>query len=516
MKIKFHSIEVALLISYYYFTNQVSNRDLLELNSFKIRNVLSIAFNSEIKNLILEDLFSKGGNLLTSETKDNLYRYLSLEERDELKQLLSDYLEYQINSDWFESLTQELHSEAINTVLIPSVILNHDLILNQLNSLFPKKKFVAWISFNESSKTLILDYNHGWKKTNIFTIQNSNSTAIFLKHFFENIFQWKKYNADRHLFNRMNTQTRELIIGKKILSEIKDKLTSLRPKNSLNEWDILHEREHKSQLNPSEEIIIHFSPNTSNRYRISSSFLLEKDKRFSFKEGKDLTSNTAPFENKFNISNLENIITQIDLIEFNKAIEKDSSCARISESLSGQLNLNEDNGEFWKQLLELKVREHGMNHVFVEIEEISGIKKFVSLNTFKNTYCNPLSSSIIPREKKVFKAICHYLELPLEYRACMHRKRNLIGGHSQELNSKLKELIKVIINYNILNKCENDDELLEIISLSIDEIEKRVDMDFFGFTTKDSLIYGCIQLCYEIIDKMKLKPILKIEHNIPN
>jgi len=91
----------------------------------------------------------------------------------------------------------------------------------------------------------------------------------------------------------------------------------------------------------------------------------------------------------------------------------------------------------------------------------------------------------------------------------------VVGGHSQELHIKLKEIIKAIIEYGVLDKHAHDDALLEILNYSVDKIEKRVDMDYFGFT-KDSLIYACIELCYEITDKMKLKPIHKIEHVIPN
>jgi hypothetical protein len=40
-------------------------------------------------------------------------------------------------------------------------------------------------------------------------------------------------------------------------------------------------------------------------------------------------------------------------------------------------------------------------------------------------------------------------------------------------------------------------------------------MEYFGLT-RESLPYVCVAICYEIIDKMKLKPIFKIEHVIPN
>ena len=158
-----------------------------------------------------------------------------------------------------------------------------------------------------------------------------------------------------------------------------------------------------------------------------------------------------------------------------------------------------------------KAKEYEMEIVFAEIERISGVKHFISLYTFERTYCNPGSITIIPREKKVFKAICQYLELPLEYRAAMHRERNLIGGYSEEWRSKLKSLIVAMVNCEIFDQRRDDEELLEILNSSIDKIEKRVDIDFFG-STRESLIYACIAVYYEILEKIKLKPIIRIEH----
>lgn len=515
MHINFYDIEDSNLISYHYYSYKVSNNDLLELNSYKIRNVLSLVFNLKIRDIILDSIFNVNGTLISVETKDNLFKHLSAQERSELKIYLSTYLDYQIKSEWYNVLCKILNSESINTIVIPSQILSHDLILSQLKKIFPGLKFVDWLNYDQNKEALILDYNHAWQNRNICTVQNIGSHAIFLKHFFENTFQWKLYREERHIFNRMNTKTRENIFGKELITQVKQKLSSLRPEVNLNEWDVFHENNHKYSLNPQEEIVISYNPTNSNRYRISVTFLLVIDKKYSIKTAKELVANPINFENKFQFSNLENIISQIDLGKLNKAIEKDKSIDLIIQPLWKKFNLDENGGRLWKQLLHRKVKDYGTKEVYSEIERISGIKQFISLNTFENAYCNPENSTIVPREKIVFKAICSYLELPLEYRAAMHRERNLIGGHSQELHSKLKDLIKVIVEYGVLDKHSDDDALIETLNNVVDKIEKNIDMDFFGFT-RDSLIYACIEICFEITDKMKLKPILKIEHIKPN
>ena len=515
MKINFYKIEELQLLSYHYYVAQVSNNDLLELNGYKIRNILSIIFDKKTRDLVLEDLFNENGTFLSTETKVNLFRYLSSDERIDLKNYLFTYLDYQIESEWLQTISQLLNTEAINTILIPAPILRHHFILTQLKTLFPKKKFVDWHGYDETKEALILDYNHVWKKRNILSIQDSNFNAYFLKHFFESNYQRKVYGEERHLFNRMNTLTRESLISKEILIEVKEKLLSLRPPDSSNEWDVLHESNHKNSYNPQEEIVIYFSTSISNKYRINVSFLLVKDGKYTIKTAIDLVNNPAYFVGKYYFSNIENIITQIDLSKLNKAIEKDKSLDFIIQPLWDKFNLKKEDGTLWKQLLSRKAKENGLETVFSEIEEISGIKQFISLNTFENTYCDPNNNTIIPREKKVFKAICQYLELPLEYRAAIHRERNLTGGHSQELHSKLKDIIKVIVEYGVLDNHKNDDELLNILNHYVDKIENRVDMDFFGFT-RDSLLYACKEICYEIIDKRRLKPIIKIEYVIPN
>ncbi len=513
MNIYFYKIEELQLLSYHYYVAQVTNNDLLELNGYKIRNILSIVFDKKTRDLVLEDLFNENGAFLTSETKDNLFRYLSLDERIDLKNYLSTYLDYQIESEWRQTITHLLTTESINTVLIPAPILNHHLILTQLKELFPKRKFVDWHGYDEKPTALILDYNHVWKKRNILTLQDSNSNAYFLKHFFESTYQWKTYAEDKNIYATINTPLRISLFSPETLIEIKSKLDDLKPKNEENIWTTLLDENHNNMYNyiGKEEIKIYFDKNKANNYSMNNSFILAKENKFLIKNATDLIDNASKYEGEYKISNLENIILNIEVSKIIAAIGKDESILKIVQPLWQKFNLNEDDGSLWKQLLQNKAKEYEMEIVFAEIERISGVKHFISLYTFERTYCNPGSITIIPREKKVFKAICQYLELPLEYRAAMHRERNLIGGYSEEWRSKLKSLIVAMVNCEIFDQRRDDEELLEILNSSIDKIEKRVDIDFFG-STRESLIYACIAVYYEILEKIKLKPIIRIEH----
>ena len=517
MNIRFYKFHDLQLISYHRFVMNVSNNDFLELNGYKTRNILSIVFNHKTRDLVLDELFSANGNFLSSETKNNLLTHLSPEDALEIRQDLQNYLECQIQSDWLKYVSAILNEEKVNTILIPTPVLNHTLILNQLQTLFPKKKFVDWRGYDEEKKIVILDYNHIWKKRNIFTLEDSKFSACFLKHFFEDSFNWKLYNDDKRSFAAFCTPTRIALFGNDVINELKLTLASMRPANEASDFTKMLDESHNLQYNQysRDEIKIHFENQKTKNYALSSSFFLVENGKYEIEDAYTLLESCSKYEGAYSVANLENIILNIDVSKIIEAIEKDEAIYYIVQPLWVKFNLSEDDGSLWKQLLARKSKELGVNVVFKEIERLYGTNNFVSQNTFEGTYCNPKSTTIIPREKRVFKAICQYLELPIEYRAAVQRERNLVGSYSEELRGKLKALIKSMVECKVFDEQRDDDSLLEVLNVSIEKIEKDVDIDFFG-STREALIYSSIAIYYEIIEKIKLKPIVKIELSLAN
>jgi hypothetical protein len=517
MNINFFEIEESQLISYNYFKSQVNNNDLLELNGYKIRNIISLTFTEQMKNIVIENIFNSNGTFLSSQTQENLYKYLSPEEICDFKVHLSNYLDIQINSGWLDIIKKTLNENSINTLIIPTLALENQMILKQLKLLFPNKKFIDWLNFNEKSKVLILDFNHVWKKRNIFTLNQSITHSCFLKHFFENPYYWKIYNDEKIIYKSINTSTRISIFSSEVIDEIKIKLDSLKPKFQENGWARLLDEDLNNTYNyvSKDEIKLYFENQRGINYPIKNSFILFKNNEFLLKNGTELIESTHIYEGEFKIANLDNIISSIDIKKITDAIEKDKSIYKIIFPLWEKYNLNEKNGSLWKQLLKRKSDFLGIDKVFSDIEEISNNKQFVSLYTFENTYCNPENKTIIPRAKKIFKSICQYLELPMEYRAAIQRERNLIGENSEEGRLKIKALISIMIECKIFDQPKDDESLLESINHSVDKIENNVDIDFFG-STRESLIYSCIAIYYEVLEKLKLKLIVKIEQIIPN
>jgi uncharacterized protein (DUF1697 family) len=511
MKILFHKLSNQQLSPYLHFIKEVNSYGISELNSYEIRNILSFVFNQEIKNIILEDLFDINGLILSKETKQDLFNYLTFDDIAYIKNLLSDYLEFQINSPWRDKINNFLKTNRnINKIVIPKSIYKFEKLSAILTNLFFGHKLINWENFEDNNNSLILDYNQGWKKRNIFNINNESTISIFLEHFFKNEHDWKLYRIEKDIFINLDNKTRNLIFGEDIIFQIKRILLSQKPANQKNYWDNIHEEKHKEAVSPQEEIIIHYESNKSIKYNLKASFLTFKDNNFEITKAEQLLANPEKYIKKYQISNLENIINKIDLNELNKALKKDENISNTLSSLWVKYNLEEKNGKLWKQLLKLKTNQLGINKIYEDIEKLYGIIDFVSMHTFQNAYCNPKNETIIPREKKVFKAICQYLELPKEYRISIHMERILIGGHSKELNEKLKRVIILIIDNGIINGLSYDNNIINNLKSKIKQIEENIDMDYFGIT-KETLPHACLELCHEIKSKMKLKHFKKIE-----
>lgn len=515
MKILFHKLSEQQISSYSRFVSEVNSYGIKELSSFEIRNILSLVFNQELKNILIDDLFDKNGLILSSETKQDLFNYLTFDEIFYIKNLLSTYLDFQIYSDWSEKVKNLLKSNKnINNIIISKSIFKSDNFLNCITNFFFSYKLMNWYVFEDNGNYLILDYNQGWKKRNIFNIDNENTISIFLEHFFKIEHDWKLYKIEKDKFFILDNKLRKLIFGEDIIFQIKKILKSQKPFHQKSHLDNIHEEKHKEAISPQDEIIIYYESNKSIKYNLKASFLTFKENNFDIVKASELLVNPEKYIKKYQISNLDNIIDKIDLNELNKALNKDDIISTAISTLWLKYNLDEKNGRLWKQLLKLKANKYGMDKVYDDIKKLSNSNDFVSRFTFQNAYCNPKNETIIPREKKVFKSICKYLELPKEYRISIQMERILVGGHSKELNEKLKGVIKTLINNGIMNGFIYDNNLINNIKLNIQKIEDNIDMDYFGIT-KESLPLTCLELCHEIRDKMKLKHIKKIEKSFP-
>jgi hypothetical protein len=514
MKIDFYKINDQDLASYYYFFDKINENNLIELNGYRIRNILSIVFNQNIKNYIINDLFNHEGKLLSSETKNELFRNISEEERNDLKSFLLAYLEIQINSAWLKNINQVIQENQLNIILLPSFVKNDVFLSSEFNRLFPDKKLVDWSGFDISKKALIIDYNHSWSRKNIFMIKNCDSKSFFLKHFFENVYQWKIYSEEKNLYLLFNTPSRQFLFGNEILDELTVQLEKLKPEKKKNEQYKFFDSEHKNSFSAQDELVLHFNNSKHTKYPMSASFLLKKGIKFEIVTAWDLVNSNNKYEDQFCACNIENLISKIDLSKLKVEIEKKNEMASSVDNLWIKHNLNPANGKLWKQLLFLKSKEVGGENLFNEIKCLLNNSSFVSLNTFLNTYCNPSNPTITPREKKVFRIICRYLDLPIEYMLAIQRERNLTGENSQERNIYLKNWLKAMVDIDLLDTSDSS-AFLEKLNSNLCLICDIFDLEYFGLT-EETLVIACKEFVDEILLKMNCNKIDRIEYIILN
>lgn len=514
MKIDFLKIDEDLLVSYYHFTQMINGFNLLELNGYRVRNILSIVFTNEIKSYILNDLFGKDGKVLSNETKSDLFNNVSDEERDDLKNVLNDYLNFQINSNWLQSIIKTIQVHQLNNLIMPSFIVNNSFLSNELKRLFPNKKIIDWSSFDISKKALFIDYNHSWNKKNIFNVDNNESRGFFLGHFFENVYRWKIFNDEENFYRLFVGSTREQLYGSKILDEIKQKLRLIKPESKKKEDYKFYEIEHKNSFYAQDELVIFFSNGKQNRYPMSSSFLLKKGFKYVIVNAWELVNNPKDYECVYKACNVESLISKIDLSNLKVEIEKQNNKNSAVEQLWKTYDLNPDNGKLWKQLLKLKVNEFGIDYTYSVIKSKANNSTFVSKNTFEQTYCNPHNPTITPREKKIFRIICRYLDLPIEYMLALQRERNLTGESSQEKNYNLKKWLKVIVEFDLLNLSESN-IFNNSSSAHFQLLKDKIDFEYFGLT-EDTLSIAFKEFVDEILLKMNCNTIEKIEYVILN
>jgi len=210
-----------VLTDYRLYEARVRALGLSELNGFKIRNVLSTVFDSSYGEQVISEIFDKNGDLLSPETRYELHRVVSSNVKDELVQYLRLYLERQLSCGWYEKVRSKLEDLHLSNILFPSYVMAHEGFRSSQERRFRNMRLYDWQSFDGTFGILALDYNHAWKKRNIFTVTGNNSAALSLKHFFGDVYEWKLYSEDKNTFYRLNSATRVEIFGNEIVDGVK-------------------------------------------------------------------------------------------------------------------------------------------------------------------------------------------------------------------------------------------------------------------------------------------------------
>ncbi len=492
------------------FLLETKYQDLYELRSVKMMNLYSLCFSQEIKNHILQEIFSEAETsyLISDETKQKLL-YLRSDDLSALKESLENMLNLIISSDIKQIISNKIKSETI--FIVDNFILNsqklHSLISSSL-LLTGKNKLVSWSAFEnlKNEAIIILSYQDQGKYPYYFypnvietTVAKSTAVeAIFHKFLFYNRYQWAKHNISKEIYKLTDHPIRKRYFH---WERLKDSINNLRPQREDEiDWNLEQQYAGSSER---ETIKLKLKGAREKTFNSSDLFIYSID-NISFRVEKigDII-NLSDDVTEYSVHNLEEIQESINIYE--RIIDKNQHEEELNIIREKFGVENETTGRLWKILLKQKAQFLGENIVYDNLKKHFEKKdlKIVSLNHFQNNWLNPESDSIAPLSKKVFIELCDFLELPKLYFVLIQRLRNTLKQSSRQSTQQMNRLLQ-----NLLNDGCFDDEanLNEIIASNLESYKIKHPLDELGID-EQYLGKNLIALVQLIKPEIRLKEI---------
>jgi hypothetical protein len=436
------------------FLLETSIRELYELRSIKLMNIYSTCYNDEIKEYIIEDLFSKkeSSDLISSNTKMAI-----LELRDEdietLKEALSSTLDFIIRSDIKSEIIENL-TKTTTIIFEDAIIRNVKLLAKITNclSLTRITNLKTWSDFlnSDSNCFLILSYRDQGKFPNFYypnlleiefdaeTITN----ALLINFLFGHHYKWSKYYLYKDIFKLLTHPIRESHFQ---WNELKNTIEALKPEQKLNiDWNLENEYSNSEQR---ELYKIKLKGHKLKTAYGSDLFIISDDKNISRKVVKiDFLKSIINDESIVYVQNLDEIQENINI--YDKIVDKKQQEEEL-EVIRRQFKLgNETAGRLWKVLLKKLAESLGEDKLYLELKKYFETKglKIVSQFHFKNSWVNPQSESLAPLSKRVFIELCDYLKIPKIYFVIIQRIRNATKQSSRQSTRQMNQLLKDLFN----------------------------------------------------------------------
>lgn len=496
------------------FLLETNVQDLYELRSVKMMNLYSLCFNEEIKDFILNELFSKNdtSEIISDETKQRLLD-LSEEDLTTLKDSLGNVLDLIIQSDFKQGLSTKINNETI--LIVDDLIIKTKGIKKLLFSaleLSSKNKLESWSDFKyiEGRNILILSYQDQGKYPYYFYPNIIETTvpkeviiyAIYHKFLFSNRYQWAKYNIAKELHKISDHPIRQIYFQ---WQRLKESIKSLRPQNPDNtNWDL--EQQYSGNSNR-ETIKIKFEGEREKTFNSSELFIYSTNKQIFKVEKIGDILDTIEEDEKYFVHHLEEIQENINLYE------KMTDTSQQEEELNiirRQFQLNDsESGRLWKLLLKKRALSSNEETLYNELKtflENKGLK-IVSSFHFKNNWLNPESESIAPLSKKVFIELCNFLNLPKTYFILIQRLRNASKQSNRQSTRQMNHLLQDLFNDGCFDKKV---DTKQIITKNLENYKKRHPLDELGIDEK-YLGENLIALVELIRSEVKLKELEKFK-----
>lgn len=507
LKVKFFDNESITFWDSFFIESKIHD-NLYELISIKMMNIYSLTLNENIKNIIITSIFEQtsGMSLISENTKNDIPEEL----KQDLKESLSNLLDYIINSNWNNEIRESINDNT--TLVISEQFVNNSELKSELVKelgLTRKNRINTWKDINstEQENLLILNYldpGHYpyYFHPNIIELSASNSNALFLNFFFKNKYEWAIYNNANDYYKLLNQEIRTDFFD---WQTVKKEIYNLKPKvKEQILWDI-----ESSYINSGNRDIIRINFKGNERphnYHTSDLFICKHCDSITAKRAIELLNfNMAEIE----IQNLDDVTDTLPIYDKLADINKQE---RELDVIRKSFNIADGNeaGRLWKLLLKRESDIKGKEVLYSEIKELLNREnlKIVSFHHFENHWINPDSESLSPLVKKVFITICNYLALPKTYIILIQRIKNKTKQASRNNTRKMNALYK-----DLFNDCCFDDisSTREILNEKRNYYAQNHSLEELGID-ENHLLENLVALVELIYPEINLKKVDSIEN----
>lgn len=489
-------------------------QDLYELRSIKMMNLYSLCFNKEIKDYILQEIFSEKdtSDLISDETKQKLSN-LRNEDLLTLKKLLESVLDLIISTNIDQIIIEKIKNETI--FIVDNIVLKSKKLRELISSsllLTEKNKLFSWTTLKTigNKATLILSYQDQGKYPyyyypniietmvpRLITIE-----AVFHKFLFSNRYEWAKYNIAQDIYKLANHPIRKKYFH---WEKLKDPINSLRPQNDDDmNWDL-----EQQYLGSSDREIVKLKlrDERERTFKSSDLFIYSTDRlRFKVEKIGEIIEEMDE-DAKYFVHHLDEIQKNINLYE--KMIDTKQQEEELN-IFRQQFRINDtETGRLWKILLRKKISPFSEEKLYDTLKvylENKGLK-IVSLHHFKSNWLNTESESMGPLNKKVFIELCEFLELPKTYFILIQRLRNASKQSTRQSTLQMNRLLQDLFNDGCFDDRAN---LNKIITANLENYKRKHPLDELGIDEK-YLGENLIALVELIGPEIALKEIEKIK-----
>jgi hypothetical protein len=498
------------------FELEAGIRDLYELRSIKMLNIYSLTLDKEIKQYILDDIFSAGkqSNFLSSDSRQALLE-CSYEDKKTIRDALSNALELVIKSNLAVEVRKFVHDDS--TIVLPENVLKNDFIRNRIIDVLQlsrRNKLISWdsIDFYSDKPILILAYRDQGRFQYYFypnilesTFYNSTKVnAVFLSVFFKAHYEWASYNLQR---DKCKCLTHKLRLERFDFSKLEKEIISLKPsKSDTTDWDL--ENEYTDSEGRTVVKVKFKKIKGSRTFTKSDLFILNYKGQHTYRIERieDLMSFDLT-EESLNIQHLDEIQEKINIYEKLNTLNDPK---KELEVIRSQFKIDDKEPErLWKILLQKKSDDKGESKSYAELDAFLRAKglNIVSFSHFQQTWTNPESDSMTPLSKRVFIALCEYLEIPKTYFIIMQRLKNASKQATRQSTRQMNSLLKDLFNDTCFDA---EAKAKEILEGKLDHYKKKHPLDEIGIN-ENHLLDNLVTLVELIQPEIKLLEVETIE-----